>query len=103
MTGRLKDKVTIITGGGAGFGRGIVEKFVQEGAKVLIWDIHETSAGEVSKALPEGSSIPFVGDVSKIEDWEKALKTVLDKWGVLDVVVNNAGVYTHHWITERFQ
>ena len=94
MTGRLQDKVVIITGGGAGFGRGIVEKFVHEGAKVLIWDIHETSASDIAKSLPEGTSIPFVGDVSRLEDWEKALKMVLEKWGVLDVVVNNAGVST---------
>jgi len=92
MGGKLQDKIVIITGGGAGFGRGIVEKFVIEGAKVLIWDIHETSSKELADALPKDSSIPFVGDVSKIEDWERALKVVLDTWGALDVVVNNAGV-----------
>jgi 3-oxoacyl-[acyl-carrier protein] reductase len=92
MSGRLHNKITIITGGGSGFGRGIVEKFILEGAKVLIWDIHPTSAEEFAKSLPEGSCVPFVGDVSKIQDWEQALKIVLDKWGALDVVVNNAGV-----------
>lgn len=92
MSGRLQSKIAIITGGGAGFGRGIVEKFVLEGAKVLIWDVHPTSAEELAKSLPAGSCVPFVGDVSKIEDWEKALKTVIAEWDALDVVVNNAGV-----------
>ncbi|KIW08831.1 uncharacterized protein PV09_00761 [Verruconis gallopava] len=92
MSGRLQGKVTIVTGGGAGFGRGIVEKFVLEGSKVLIWDIHPTSAEELAKALPENTCASFVGDVSRLEDWEKALQSVLDKWGALDVVVNNAGV-----------
>lgn len=92
MTGRLQDKVAIITGGGSGFGRGIVKKFVAEGAKVLIWDIHETTAGEVSKTLPVGSSVPFVGDVSKFDDWQEAVKTAVETFGALDVVVNNTGV-----------
>jgi NAD(P)-dependent dehydrogenase (short-subunit alcohol dehydrogenase family) len=92
MSGRLQNKIVIVTGGGAGFGRSIVEKFVLEGAKVLIWDVHPTSANQLAMSLPEGSCISFVGDVSKIQDWEEALQTVLDKWGMLDVVVNNAGV-----------
>lgn len=54
MSGRLQNKVTIITGGGAGFGCGLVEKFVLEGAKVLIWDIHQTSAGGLTATLPAG-------------------------------------------------
>jgi 3alpha(or 20beta)-hydroxysteroid dehydrogenase len=69
-----------------------VEKFIAEGAKVLIWDIHETTAGEVSKTLPKGSSVPFVGDVSKFDDWQEAVKIAVETFGVLDVVVNNAGV-----------
>ena len=92
MSGRLQSKVAIITGGGAGFGRGIVEKFVLEGAKVLIWDIHQTSAKELADTLPADSCISFVGDVSNVQDWEKALKLAVDTFGALDVVVNNAGV-----------
>jgi len=92
MAGRLQDKSVIITGGGSGFGRGIVEKFVLEGAKVLIWDIHPTSANELAASLPKGSCAPFIGDVSNIADWEKALATAVKEFGGLDVVVNNAGV-----------
>jgi len=92
MSPRLQDKVCIITGGGSGFGKGIVEKFTSEGAKVLIWDIHPTTANDLAATLPEGTAIPFTGDVSKLEDWNRALDTVLNEFGVLDVVVNNAGV-----------
>jgi len=92
MSGRLHNKVVIITGGGSGFGRGIVEKFVHEGAKVLIWDIHPTTANDLAKSLPQGSCVPFIGDVSNLEDWRRALATATKDLGGLDVVVNNAGV-----------
>ena len=95
--GRLHDKVAIITGGGAGFGSGIVQKFVHEGAKVLIWDINETTAKELAHTLPSGTCVPFVGDVSKTGDWEQALKTTIDTFGLLDIVVNNAGVQCPEW------
>lgn len=92
MSGRLQNKVTVITGGGSGFGAGIVKKFVAEGSKVLIWDINPKTPQELASSLPKESCMPFVGDVSKAEDWEKALDTVLKEFGQLDVVVNNAGV-----------
>jgi 3-oxoacyl-[acyl-carrier protein] reductase len=92
MPGRLQDKVTIITGGGSGFGAGIVKKFVNEGSKVLIWDINPKTPQELASSLPKGSCVPFVGDVSNAEDWQKALDTVSKEFGQLDVVVNNAGV-----------
>lgn len=65
---RLQDKICIITGGGSGFGKGIVEKFIDEDAKVLIWDIHPTGASDLSSTLPKGTAILFVGDVSKLDD-----------------------------------
>jgi len=92
MSSRLQNKVCIITGGGSGFGKGIVEKFVSEGAKVLVWDIHPTTPGDVAASLPKGTAVPFTGDVSKLEDWNRALDLALSEFGVLDVVVNNAGV-----------
>lgn len=89
---RLQDKICITTGGGSGFGKGIVEKFIDEGAKVLIWDINPTSASDLSSTLPKGTAIPFIGDVSKLDDWNQALDAVLKEWDVLDVIVNNTGV-----------
>lgn len=90
--GRLEGKVAIVTGGGAGFGVGIVDKFVREGAKVVIVDIVEENAKKVASKHPEGSCIAIKGDVSSEGDWKSALDVALQTFGKLDVVVNNAGV-----------
>ncbi|KAI1101131.1 3-oxoacyl-reductase [Jackrogersella minutella] len=85
---RLEGKVAIVTGGASGFGRGIATKFVEEGAKVIIADLSEEAGQAVAKEL----SCNFAkGDVTKREDWENLLKTALDTFGQLDIVVNNAG------------
>lgn len=91
MTGRLEGKVAIITGGASGFGLGIVEKFLQEGAKVLIMDLSKENGDKVISQLATENAKFIQSDVSKSEDWKKALKTVLDLWGKVDTVVNNAG------------
>jgi len=88
----LEGKVAIVTGAGAGFGRGIVKKFVAEGAKVLCVDIDEKGAKETADAAPEGHAVAFRGDVTSESDWKNALQTVLKEFGKLDVVCNNAGV-----------
>ena len=90
MVGRLEGKVAIVTGGSGGFGLGIVEKFVNEGAKVLIFDIN-VKGGEKAEAAFAGAKF-FHGDVSLRIDWEKALEVTLETFGKLDVVVNNAGI-----------
>jgi len=91
MVGRLEGKVAIISGGAHGFGYGIVKKFVQEGAKVVIVDINEQGVSKVASEF--GKSAAYVaGDVGTRAPWEKALSTALDKFGKLDIVVNNAGI-----------
>lgn len=88
MPGRLDGKVAIITGGGGGFGKGISEKFVQEGAKVLIVDMNE----EVGKKTADEIKAEFIkGNITERKSWEEVLKTADDKFGKIDVVVNNAG------------
>lgn len=90
MTGRLQGKVAIVTGGSGGFGLGIVQKFVKEGAKVVILDVNAEGG---KKAESENPGTKFVkGDVSARKDWETALDTALKEFGKLDIVVNNAGI-----------
>ncbi|HEX4984519.1 MAG TPA: glucose 1-dehydrogenase [Burkholderiales bacterium] len=90
---RLKDKVAIVTGGGQGFGEGIVKRFVEEGCKVIVNDLKPEGGERVAKAL--GAQAKFVqGDVSKAADWDRLLKATLDAFGRLDIVINNAGT-TH--------
>jgi len=89
---RLEGKVAIITGGGAGFGIGIVEKFIVEGAKVAVVDIVEANAIKTANSYPLGRAIAIKGDISVEEDWQNVLDVTLKEFGKVDVVVNNAGV-----------
>lgn len=88
MSGRLQGKIAIVTGAGSGFGKGIAEKFVKEGAKVVIADF---AADTGSKAAEELGCDFHETNVTKRDSWESLLKTTLEKHGRLDIVINNAG------------
>ena len=92
MSGRLSNKRAIITGGGLGLGEGIVRKFVAEGAQVLIFELNAANGEKVAASLPQGQAVNFTGDVTKEEDWRKALERCKEAFGGCEVVVNNAGV-----------
>ena len=93
---RLKDKVAIVTGGGSGFGEGIARRFAAEGAAVIVNDINEAGGKRVAGSIAqEGGKATFVrADVSKSSDVKTMVKSALDAYGRLDVMVNNAG-FTH--------
>lgn len=90
-TGRLTHKIAIITGGSTGLGAGIVQKFLDEGARVLIFDLHASAKQEEKDEGQQNSSslLFFKGNVTEEQDWKEALKMVLEKWGGLDVVVGS--------------
>ena len=93
---RLKNKVAIVTGAGSGFGEGIAKRFAEEGAKVMVNDIHVTGAERVAAAIRKaGGTADFVkADVALAVDWAAMVKATLAAYGRIDVVVNNAG-WTH--------
>lgn len=87
---RLKDKVAVITGGCSGIGRGTVEKFVAEGAKVLVGDIDDVVGRELESQF--GPQVVYQHCDVLQEDQIKALMDgAVERWGQLDVVFNNAG------------
>jgi 3-oxoacyl-[acyl-carrier protein] reductase len=88
---RLKGKVALVTGAGGGFGEGIVQTFVREGAQVVAGDINEEAVSRVSGKL--GCAMA-AGDVSKQADVQAMVDAALKNYGGLDIVVNNAGT-TH--------
>jgi meso-butanediol dehydrogenase/(S,S)-butanediol dehydrogenase/diacetyl reductase len=85
---RLRDKVAIVTGGSRGIGRGIVERFLEEGARIVA-----TARRAPSKALPGERNLHFVtADVSRAEDAARLVATAVERFGGLDILVNNAGI-----------
>ena len=88
---RLKNKIAIVTGGGSGFGAGIVKKFIQEGAKVVIADINLENAKKV--AMDTGGFAVEV-DVSNSLSFKNLVDKTLEKFGKIEIMVNNAGI-TH--------
>lgn len=90
---RLKDKVAIVTGGASGFGRGIVEAFVEEGARVVVADINGAAAVEVVQSLGSGA-VAVEADVTRKSDVQRMASVAVEVFGGLDILVNNAG-FTH--------
>src|SRR5947209_9571436 len=73
----LKDKVVVVTGGAAGIGLATARRFAEEGCRASVWDVN-------------GSDQRV--DVTDTESVNKAAKAVLEQWGRIDVLVNNAGI-----------
>ena len=101
---RLKDKVAVITGSSSGFGRAIAIAFAREGAKVVCSDIHrEANPGGFEQDLKvhtddvirneKGQALFIKCDVTKLNDVASLVKAAVAKFGRLDVMVNNAGIY----------
>jgi len=89
---KLKGKVAVVTGGSSGIGLGIAKRFANEGAKVAITGRNQDT---IDKALKEIGVNGFgaQGDVSSISDLARIYKSIEAKFGKIDIVVANAGVY----------
>ena len=90
---RLKDKSAIVTGAGSGFGKGIAMRFAKEGARVGVVDINAEAAREVASQIGD-SAFAMEADVSIDRDVSRMVQEALDRWGQLNILVNNAGT-TH--------
>ncbi|XP_019159252.1 PREDICTED: xanthoxin dehydrogenase [Ipomoea nil] len=90
---RLFGKVALVTGGASGIGESIVRLFHKQGAKVCVADIQDDLGQQICRSLGGESSICFVHcDVSLEDDVSRSVDFAVDKFGTLDVIVNNAGL-----------
>jgi NAD(P)-dependent dehydrogenase (short-subunit alcohol dehydrogenase family) len=89
---RLRNKVAIITGAARGIGKAIEERYVKEGARVVVADLNEGGANEVASAL-ESNAIGMKLDVTDQASIDATVAGAVSTFGGLDILVNNAGIF----------
>jgi 3-oxoacyl-[acyl-carrier protein] reductase len=88
----LSNRVAIVTGGAQGFGLAISERFIQSGAKVIIWDIDKEAAETAIKKINSKNCIYQIVDVTNFEEIKKNLNDIESNHGKIDIFINNAGI-----------
>ena len=91
---RLQDKVAIVTGGSLGLGKAQALLMASEGANIVVTDVKETDGREVVDEIKSknGKAIFIKHDVAEEKDWKTVMEHAVEKFGKVDIVVNNAGV-----------
>ncbi len=92
---RLHGKVTLVTGSAQGIGRTICDFFAREGSKICLCDINEAGVKAAAEDIASQFNVETWGqkaDVTNFSDCEALAKSILDKFGKIDVLVNNAGI-----------
>lgn len=95
---RLKDKVAIVTGGGAGIGEAIALKYAQEGARVVVAEIDSQRGESAVRAIKDqgGEGIFVLTDVSSEDQVKAMVQAGINRFGRIDILVNNAAILITH-------
>lgn len=88
----LKDRVIIITGAASGIGLAAMDLFLANGAKIIAFDVDETTLSDVTAQRDPGNTVSFAGDVSNSSDWAKVVDLAEGRFGGIDCLFNNAGI-----------
>jgi sorbitol-6-phosphate 2-dehydrogenase len=102
-TGKLQDKISLVTGSAQGLGEGIAERLAQEGAAVALADINLEKTAEVAARLAKDygvKTLPVQMNVTKEEEVAAAMDKIIAEFGRLDILVSNAGILKSGEITE---
>lgn len=91
---KLEGKKAVITGAGGGLGRAMALELAREGASVAVWDIHEDSARETALLIADQGrpSLALAVDVADETAVTAAVDRVVQAWGTIDILINNAGI-----------
>jgi 3-oxoacyl-[acyl-carrier protein] reductase len=96
MAGRVQDKVAIVIGAARGIGAAIAERLVEEGARVVIADtLEEEGRATADRLRPEGAALFVPTDVSDQASVRQLVATTLERFGRVDILVQNAGIYPY--------
>jgi 3-oxoacyl-[acyl-carrier protein] reductase len=99
----LGEKTALVTGGARGIGLAITERLIADGARVVIADLDGAAAKKAAERLGD-SVMALVADVTRADHVERIVKAPVERWGRLDIVVNNAGItgrsFPIHELTE---
>jgi NAD(P)-dependent dehydrogenase (short-subunit alcohol dehydrogenase family) len=108
--GRLDNKIAIITGGGTGIGEATCRRFAEEGAHVAIFEISSENGQSTAKTLRDAGfeAEAFQVDVRDEQSVSAAVQKVIDRWGRIDILVNNAAIpgankFTHELSLDEFE
>jgi glucose 1-dehydrogenase len=99
---RFADKVCLVTGGGSGIGKAVAKQFAGEGGKVVVIDLNQEHGDSTVQEITasKGQAVFAKCDVGNSSDIQAAVKTALDKWGCINIVVNDAAMMTFKPIVE---
>jgi NAD(P)-dependent dehydrogenase (short-subunit alcohol dehydrogenase family) len=94
MADRLQGKVALVTGGASGIGRGIALRFASEGAAVVVADVNAAGGAAVGAEIRQagGQALAVTADVTRGADCERMVAAAVERFGRLNVLVNNAGI-----------
>ena len=92
---KLKDKIAVITGGAQGIGRAIALQLASEGANLVLSDVDEAKVQATAAEIAKEKNVQAIGvkgNVASFPDCEKLVEAALDKFGRIDILINNAGI-----------